>query len=540
MISEESKNKYLAKSDGETIFEHTAKLLSDFACLLKLYGDRFDKEEIEIINFLATYHDVGKMNSRFQNKIMCAMGKDGTIGAEINALYSKYGVEEIPHGIISAVTVDYNDIKERFGERVAKIMLSVIASHHKRKALDVNGEYVNKKVINEICEAEIASFGGDVKFNKFNLHRLLASPNEQSNKIDNEEDYLYFAKYKGALNKVDYSASGKMQCEIPSDNALAKVDKFFAENGYKKNDCQQFLQTNHDKNAIIIASTGIGKTEASLLWGRDSKIFYTLPLKVAINSIYERIRTQYYESEKVAFLHSDTLTSLIESESENSVDTSFRKYNLIKSFAYPLTVCTVDQLFTFVMKSLGTEILPFTLSYSKLIIDEIQAYSKDILAYLIYGISVVSKMGGKFLIMTATLPPFIPMLLKEEGVDFVLPERPFYKLDSNGNQISRHYIRYEKCDIDIDRAIEFSLNKKVLIVVNTVFSAQELYDKISQKTANVELLHSRFMQKDRKQKESQILSFAKGHENGVWISTQIVEASLDIDFNNGILNTAGQ
>ncbi len=535
MKQNEDQTQYLAKSNGETICEHTSQVLSDFAYLYKLYKNKFNENEKEIIEFLAKYHDVGKINSRFQNKIRLAMG-EGTVNYDkLDKLYEKYNVEEIPHGLISALAMNYDEMVKLFGERTTKIMLSVIACHHKRKALDKNSEYLNKLIINEICQAEIndakiEKLAKDIKFDQYNIYELLASPSKQLNNIDNEDDYINFAKFKGALNKVDYSASGKMQCEIESDDASKKVSDFFKSKGFKKNDCQQFLEANQDKNVIVIASTGIGKTEASLLWGKDSKMFYTLPLKVAINSIYERIKHNYYDPEKVVFLHSDTLISMIESESGGEVETSFEKFSLIKSLAYPLTICTVDQLFTFVKKSMGTEILPFTLSYSKLVIDEIQAYSKDILAYLIYGISVINKMGGQFLIMTATLPPFIPALLKEEGVDFVMPNTPFYKLDSKNNQIKRHYISYIKDEIDKEKIVELAKNKKVLIVVNTVFKAQQLYSEIFSLTQNVELLHSRFMQKDRKAKEEQILSFSKSDKCGIWISTQIVEASLDIDF----------
>ena len=45
------------------------------------------------------------------------------------------------------------------------------------------------------------------------------------------------------------------------------------------------------------------------------------------------------------------------------------------------------------------------------------------------------------------------------------------------------------------------------------------------------LLHSRFIQRDRKLLEDAIMKFAKDENAcGIWISTQIVEASLDIDF----------
>ena len=59
-----------------------------------------------------------------------------------------------------------------------------------------------------------------------------------------------------------------------------------------------------------------------------------------------------------------------------------------------------------------------------------------------------------------------------------------------------------------------------------------MYKKLKEEgIENVNLLHSRFIQEDRGEKERSIKEFSKDrNEPGIWITTQIVEASLDIDF----------
>ena len=98
-----------------------------------------------------------------------------------------------------------------------------------------------------------------------------------------------------------------------------------------------------------------------------------------------------------------------------------------KQMALPVTVATLDQVFDFVLKFYGYEHTLSTLSYSKIIIDEIQMYSPELLAYLIYGIKQIVSLGGKMAILTATLPPFVRDELKKIfGGD--VAEKDFSKL----------------------------------------------------------------------------------------------------------------
>mgnify|MGYP002448548610 FL=1 len=126
-----------------------------------------------------------------------------------------------------------------------------------------------------------------------------------------------------------------------------------------------------------------------------------MPIKVSINAIYERIKTQnYYDKEKITILHSDAVSELMKEDSD--FEDAMEKYGKSKKLSYPFTVCTIDQLFYFVFKSLGTEIFPATLKYSKIIIDEIQSYTPEITAFILYGLKVINDLGGQFCIMTAS------------------------------------------------------------------------------------------------------------------------------------------
>ncbi len=74
---------------------------------------------------------------------------------------------------------------------------------------------------------------------------------------------------------------------------------------------------------------------------------------------------------------------------------------------------------------------------------------------------------------------------------------------------------------------EEGTKKKVLVICNTVKQAVNLYLKINNISSNVRLLHSLYIQRDRFALENEIKEFSQSDEPepGIWITTQLVEAS---------------
>lgn len=517
------REEFLAKSKPEqSLVEHTNEVLLHYEKLMQCYGEYFTKDEKELLKLACEIHDWGKINEEFQEKLK---------PTEENSKRIKRA--EIPHGFLSGLFIDSKKLREtyKYSKNQVRGLITAVSYHHARldnlldEEFDRNAEFSLDGKIR-------AYFGEDKKLHYRNRDALIFKNNDVSTKLFNYEAWLCYLVLKGLLNKLDYAASGNYNAEIPlDDNAPALTTRILDYLKHKLGDnfkllaAQTYMKENKDANLIVIAPTGSGKTEGALFWLDNAKGFYTLPLKVSSNAIFKRISKQYH-FDQAALLHSDSLVYYL-AKNDDAIDTDvFLRYQEIKRFSAPLTVCTVDQLFKFVFKSIGTEIFAATLRYSKLVIDEIQMYSPEIIAFLIYGLKIINDIGGKFLIMTATLPPFICNLMKKEKIDFQMAS--FLK----GRVDERHLLSVRQRDFEYEEIIKAGENKKVLVLCNTVKKSQLVYEELLRHGCDVKLLHAGYIWIHRSALEKEIVAFAQNDNTdvGIWVSTQIVEASLDIDF----------
>lgn len=508
-----------AKSDPpESINEHTEKLLRNLKILRNVYENIVDKnpnvdERLwNLLEIACVYHDIGKVYSPFQNIILEKLGKE--------KLYTTFDYESIKHEQLSPMFIPTDDLN--YTER--KIIYQAIYYHHCRVHKKVNSNLV-EKIIKEDILPRYDNIRSEIKYKlKDDLDCNYLGYVLGRNKIDEESEvYIKYCLLKGLLHRLDHSSSADVLVENKTEQALGECTenslKFKGYNG--KNELQKFCKDNISNNILVIGSTGIGKTEAATIWSDIGKTFFTLPIRTSINAIYDRIKFDIGYKD-VGLLHSSAVDYL--EEKEDKFD--YHLYEQTKNLGNRVIVCTIDQIFPFIFRYNGYEKIYATLAFSKVIIDEIQAYSPEITAIILKGIKMINDIGGKFMIMTATLPRIYKDELEKMGIKFKFGEflKPImrHKLSINDNSL----------DNDIENIINKASSSKVLVILNTIDKANELYLKIKEKNIeNVNVLHSRFIKNDRSNKENSIINFSKEREKtGIWITTQIVETSLDIDF----------
>lgn len=489
-------NNYLAKKD-RTIQEHIDDLLDKLNKLFEL--GYIDKEIYNITKECCLYHDYGKANLQFQNRI----NNGGRF----------YDATEVAHNILSVFFID----SDKYNDDDYLIIFNAVLEHH---SYCDNVDIIGNKA--ELIKQLLVGF----KTYDVRLRKIL----KKSKSIIHTKKYILA---KGMLHKCDYSASGEYEIEYKNDFLIDTLENWKNSKNIMLNDLQKFCLENTNENIIAIAQTGMGKTEGGLSWIGNSKGFFVLPLKTAINAIYERVLNLLDGKDfdnKVALLHSDILSKYKNLDGEFDITHYVTES---RGLSIPLTITTLDQVFDFVFKYNSYELKLATLSYSKIVIDEIQMYDADLLAFLIYGIEKIIDVGGKFAILTATIPPFIIEFMEKNIQNFNYKRGVFFD-----NSI-RHNVKVFDLELNTDYINEFYLNhnenSKILVICNTIKKAQFVYEElldygIDENKLNI--LHSKYIRKARSILENEILDFGRTEniQSGIWITTQIVEASLDIDF----------
>ena len=535
---------YAKSNPVETLREHTDALRKQLHILNKSYGEKIntlnfinEEEFWRLLDIIVEFHDVGKAFSPFQKLIRDNMDIEVEEDEVITHLDNN-----VNHNYISPAFIKYKDLGIKDKE-LRKVLNQAIVYHHER---DIFIDEDFKNLVQKVLDEDLINKVEEIQ-NDFNIIYPIKTKKLSSSyldtvekRINNKHDYYnLYIMLKGLLHKLDHSASGHELIEVDCDKYIGKYTEEFILNQYDGlRDVQKFAKENTDKNVLLIASTGMGKTETALIWINEDKAFFTLPLRVSINALFDRvgdIKNCEGDCYKYAgLLHSTSIDYL----EENNYEDSKQITDLSKLMSKKLTFSTIDQIFKFPFMYKGYEKTYATLAYSKVVIDEIQAYSPEIAAVLIKGLEMIHKIGGKFMIMTATMPTIYIDEMKERGLfDNNLVTQTFNTENIRHNIV----VKDESINNSIEKITIDGLNKKVLIIVNTVKSAIEKYEQIEKiiyennLDIDLNLLHSMYIQEDRGKLEKAIKDFASSNKNGIWVTTQLVEASLDIDFD--ILHT---
>lgn len=518
--------------EDESLFEHLQKTGENAEKITKklfVYeGLKIDERIIKNLIVLHTYlHDLGKLDEKFQED----KSKNwNSPSARPHALFSLPLAKYLCKNYLDK---NYPDLNNK--DFLLSICLLSIATHHSDyyKDLYVNSENENPNYIGITLDRENMENSLQIFRNAFTTYTQ--KPQTPLRR------YLYVL-FNGVLRYSDWTASGKIDPEktyIQSPDFLKNgITEYFKKNNWEPRDYQKNVQEKAFKNGYLRLPTGDGKTETSFMVKLNelNKVIYTLPTITTVESMRKRFEN-YFGSDNISYSHHLLFLSLLE---ENKVDQKlYYKYNLNK-----VVVTTIDRVLLSLMNYRHFPLLELSLNNSYLIVDEIHSYSPFTLSLILHSLEYLTKYHNtKILVMSATLPKLIENELKNRiDATEILPSELVNKRYKNKKRIKivlRDTLLVKRVgntyfsDL-VDEVIKnFHNGKKVLIVLNTVDKAKWMYSELKEKLKcknQIFLTHGRFNYGDKLKKSEKLEEIKEENKPFILVSTQVVEVSLDIDF----------
>jgi len=377
--------------------------------------------------------------------------------------------------------------------------------------------------------------------------------------LGDESDKLYeFKLLLGFLMRIDYLSSFSQEYEvdippeiIPNRSIVeiieGAIDKLKNKKKIREMWQEELIKNSEIKNVekkiCLVAPTGSGKTEFTFLIDDNRKLLYTLPFRVALNDMYDRF-VEYFSKEYSGLLHSTNFIEFLSSKHGLKGIEILEKIAASRFLSYPFILSTADQILLLSLKFHGHERLLTTMPYAHVVIDEIQAYNTDMISILLNTIRILDRLDTKTTIVTATLPIFIRKKLEEMDfriIDVWGEEYRSVHAKIKNLHLKRHKIKVvenysieeilKKMEELLDEIVTKIRPKRILVIFNRVVDAVKFYKNVENKYKGYEtlLLHARMLESEKQKRIERIKNKKENEQAYILISTQVIEASVDID-----------
>ncbi len=505
----------------ESIYDHSYKCYNLSTKILeKFFISKFviDCEKIKIESniikdvcaFHVLLHDLGKSDSGFQDKI------DRKI--RFSTPHALLSLKKAKEKLIER-TKNY-DISEEQKKLLMWTSLLSIASHHTDYHRDIYKKYEDEPDY-QILKESVDYFDD------------LTYPNSY---IPPEIKFLYIF-FNGILRMSDWISSGNLEIKnLFFENQIElseRIKLYLKLKNFSLYDHQKYFK--HDFNCgFMRLPTGDGKTETALLANFPvNKVIYTLPTVTTVEFMRHRFE-ECFGKENVSFSHHLLFLTLYDEGRLN-------EEILHQYFMRKVVVTTIDKVLLSLMNYRHYPMFQMSLNNSYLIIDEIHSYSPYTLSLILNSLEYLRKYHNtRILVMSATLPKIIENELRKRiGAEELISKEVVEKRYIEKRRVN---LRKDLMDKDIEKNVDsilemFNKGKKVLVVLNTVNKAKKIYELLKNENNlkwrdEIFLIHSRFNHDDKREKNIFLekLKQNKDKKGFVLVATQIVEVSLDIDF----------
>lgn len=481
------------------------------------------------------YHDIAKLKNNFQIYI-----RDTS-----NDMLDKN------HSLLSAYFFLLNS---KFDEVPTIFGFLAIVSHHgdvvnlMTLAREANKFFKNQKELEQWDE--VAGAAKNIKI----YSGLSTKKDEFLDRAEKLRQYLVLSQYRHKFTYEDFinfkslysnliysdkfeaifSMPKQENKDIPIDVLEASIKNLPPNK--KRDTFRNFVLNNFDekyKLFTLTAPTGYGKTLTALNFAlkfNKPRIIYALPFTSIIDQTYDIVAKIYKNSDiLVSKAHHKTT---IGEENLTKEDRYSKIKFLMESFSGEINVTTLYQLIFALFGNKNKDNVKFNqLKNSVVIIDEAQAIPYNFRKDFILLCEIISqRLGTIFIFMSATMPVIKSEKFKEiSNLDY------FSKQD-------RYVIKWLDIggeDELLEKICEAASDKNTLVVVNTIKKAQELFTKLRDKFSCFCL--NGYMYDDHKRATIEAVRCAVNKSKVdplaskiLLISTQSIEAGVDLDFDIGV------
>ena len=400
-------------------------------------------------------------------------------------------------------------------------------------------------------------------FTKMMFSLLVASDYYSTNEFMQEIKYEDFGnmgnidtiKKEYENSEIIKSIRDKEKNGIPNDEDINNFrTKIFLE-------AEKNLEKNKENNIFFLeAPTGSGKSNTALnlslkLLDKDRrKIFYVYPFNTLVEQNMNTLKN-IFGNNKEAIKNITVVNSITALTNKDSRDIPIEEYSDIlmdrQFLNYPFIVTTHVGIFNTLIGNTKEDCMPFyQLANSVIVFDEIQAYKNTIWTEIIKILNSYAKLLNiKIIIMSATLPNLSYLLDEEEknNISKLIKNRDEYfnntifknRVEVNYDLLSEQKIKYEEL---LEHIIENSLNsQKILIEFISKNDAKKFYEFCeNNEDLNVDYEILILTGEDNKARRNSIIKKINSKDKKIiLISTQLIEAGVDIDVDVGYKNISG-
>lgn len=534
---------------------------------------------------LGTIHDMGKFTNRFQEYIIAAVEGKRVRKGSVNHTFAavRYLLEHYHnslcqstkdvacellayaagahHGLFDCMNVDgASGFSHRLREpdiayeEAVKNYLSQCASEQELDRqfdqavaeIEVVKEKLNEMIKSHQAKADELWELQEGSFYMGLLTRLVLSAVIDADRRDTAEfmGELDLGETKVNWEEILARVEAKLQ-EFSEDSDINKARAWISKQ------CRDFAQKPGGIYRLSVP-TGGGKTLSTLRYAlahaaqyRKKRIFFIIPLLSVIEQNAQVIR-EYVGDDAVILEHHSNLV-----REETAGDELNSQELLAENWRAPIVISTLVQLLNTLFAGKTTCIRRMSaLVNSVLIIDEVQSVPRHMLTLFNLTMNFLSEICGTTIILcSATQPTFElaehPLLLPESPDMVVLEEdckKAFRRVKLKDLKAPHGYSAEELVQLAMDILQSAS---SLLIICNTKGQAKQLFDQLSHvqfagKTIPCFHLSTAMCPKHRRDVlEKMEKHLANRGEKLICVSTQLIEAGVDISFSRVIRIAAG-